>query len=370
MGKLIKCIKCGKQKEIKDFTDSTSGKQFAKCNECRKQAKEWREKNSERVKEYNKLVRETKHNQKKTKIIVYGKKVDEDESKWVQYESQQDVSDKLKIDKSNISKVISGKSKSAKGYEFKTGIEKNEKKKLDKWQDIVDEKFKKKPVVSPNRISHIKTEDGTELKKCSSCKRYKVLMEFSKDSSNWDKLRSNCKECQKKTGDDTNEKKDEQYLKPKEKEEKPKTGNINKKPAQKKRGGGKKRSHKKENGEEYKYCPTCKKWKIFKEFNKQLSSWDNLARMCRDCNIKFKRDKRKNETKYKEYDTKYYKKYAKSGRRAEVNKIWYKNNRTIIIKRMVEYNKKRYHSDPTYRLLTICRRRFNRILSNQNVKKE
>jgi len=61
---------------------------------------------------------------------------------------------------------------------------------------------------------------------------------------------------------------------------------------------------------------------------------------------------------------------AKSGRRAEVNKIWYKNNRTIIIKRMVEYNKKRYHSDPTYRLLTICRRRFNRILSNQNVKKE
>ena len=67
MNDMIKCTKCRKGKTVVEYTDPTNGKQFAKCNECRKKAKDWRDKNAERVKEYNKLVRETRQNEKKTK---------------------------------------------------------------------------------------------------------------------------------------------------------------------------------------------------------------------------------------------------------------------------------------------------------------
>jgi len=118
-----------------------------------------------------------------------------------------------------------------------------------------------------------------------------------------------------------------------------------------------------------KYCPKCDTIKKKTEYNTNIGRKDDLAGICRECFIEYKKDKRDNDPKYRQKDIEHNEMYKKSGRRAEVNKIWYKNNRTRIIKRMVEYNKKRYHSDPTYRLLTTYRRRFNKVLSNQNVKK-
>jgi hypothetical protein len=394
MNDMIKCTKCRKGKTVVEYTDPTNGKQFAKCNECRKKAKDWRDKNAERVKEYNKLVRETRQNEKKTKNVIYGKQITDDDSKWIKYESQHDVVDKLGIDKSNISKVISGKIKSTKGYIFKIVEEKNEKKDLQKWEDIVEEKFQPEQTVSQNIKLH-KLIDGVAHKKCSACQKFKQLIEFNRDIKNKDGFRSNCKSCQKKDRekskpdkndnikDEQIEKKQEDLLIPKkkkkdeqfEKKQKdsliPKIGNIDKKDTtkQQKRGGGKKKSYKIENNIKKKHCPTCDKWKIFDQFNKQSSSHDNLARMCRDCIISYRQKKRKNEQKYKDYDSTYNEKYKKSGRRAEVNKIWYDKNRERIIKKMVEYHKKRYHSNPTYRLLILCRTRFNKILSNQSVKK-
>ena len=43
------------------------------------------------------------------------------------------------------------------------------------------------------------------------------------------------------------------------------------------------------------HCPTCNEWKESIEFNKQSSSWDNLARMCRKCLTEYRENMRKNK---------------------------------------------------------------------------
>ena len=68
---------------------------------------------------------------------------------------------------------------------------------------------------------------------------------------------------------------------------------------------GNKKEHKIENDIEMKHCPTCDKWKAFSEYNKQSSSWDKLARMCRNCYCEYKTNKKKNDEKYKQSDISY-----------------------------------------------------------------
>ena len=92
---------------------------------------------------------------------------------------------------------------------------------------------------------------------------------------------------------------------------------------------GNRKEHKIENDIEMKHCPTCDKWKILTDFNKQSSSWDNLARMCRMCNCEYKNNKRKYDEKYKQNDILYKQKYNESGRRYEVSKIRYESKRYI-----------------------------------------
>ena len=58
---------------------------------------------------------------------------------------------------------------------------------------------------------------------------------------------------------------------------------------------GVRKNHIIENNIEKKHCPTCNEWKELIEFNKQSSSWDNLAGMCRKCFTEYRENMRKNK---------------------------------------------------------------------------
>ena len=128
------------------------------------------------------------------------------------------------------------------------------------------------------------------------------------------------------------------------------------------------KEHKIENNIEKKHCPTCDSWKALNEYNKQSSSWDNLARMCRKCNNEYKRKKRETP-QYKNKDREYLKKYKESGRRREVDVLRYKEKKHEIIKYQVAYNKKRYHNDSYFKLKCILRTRVGKVLREQKIKK-
>jgi len=133
---------------------------------------------------------------------------------------------------------------------------------------------------------------------------------------------------------------------------------------------GKRKEHIIENDIEKKHCPSCDKLKELLEFNKQSSSWDKLARMCRQCYCDYKNNKRKNDPKYYEKDMKYNEKYKSSGRRKEVSAIRYINKREQIIKQCSEYNKKKYKEDPYYKAVFLIRSRIGKVLRERNIGKQ
>ena len=132
---------------------------------------------------------------------------------------------------------------------------------------------------------------------------------------------------------------------------------------------GIKKEHKIENNIEMKHCPTCDSWKELKEYNKQSSSWDNLARMCKNCYCEYKNNKRKIDEKYKQSDILYKQKYNESGRRREVSQIRYAAKKDEIIKKCVAYNKKRYNTDPYFKTVFCLRTRILKLLKLKNADK-
>ena len=108
---------------------------------------------------------------------------------------------------------------------------------------------------------------------------------------------------------------------------------------------GKRKEHELRGGCIKKHCPTCDTWKKLEDYTNQKSSWDGLCRMCRNCMIEYKRDKRKNDPKYKETDEKYNEKYKDSGKKREMSQKRYKEKKEEIIQKCVAYNKKKYNSD-------------------------
>ena len=58
------------------------------------------------------------------------------------------------------------------------------------------------------RIEHI-IENEIEKKHCGKCKTFKNILEFGNSSTNWDKLRSTCKNCLKEDNKNNKEKKTE-----------------------------------------------------------------------------------------------------------------------------------------------------------------
>lgn len=118
-----------------------------------------------------------------------------------------------------------------------------------------------------------------------------------------------------------------------------------------------------------KHCPTCDSWKALSEYNKQSSSWDKLGRMCRKCYCEYKTDKRKNDEKYKQSDILYKKKYEQSGRRKEISKIRYEEKKDEILKKCIAYNKKKYNTDPYFKVVCYIRTRISKLLKQKNADK-
>lgn len=132
---------------------------------------------------------------------------------------------------------------------------------------------------------------------------------------------------------------------------------------------GNRKEHKVIDGIEMKHCPTCDSHKELTDFTKQMTSWDNLCRMCRTCMNEYKRNKRKTDEKYINNDKLYQKKYVESGRRYETSKKRYQEKKDEIVKKSVLYNKKRYHNDPYYKIAISLRTRINKVLRQKGADK-
>lgn len=115
-------------------------------------------------------------------------------------------------------------------------------------------------------------------------------------------------------------------------------------------------------GTECKHCPTCDTWKPLPDYGKQTSSWDKLSRMCRVCFNKYKANKRATDPKYKETDARLTEKYKASGKTAERNRKRYEAKKPELIQAAMKYQRKRYATDPKYRISVAVRRRFAKLV--------
>tara|TARA_B100000900_G_C20597890_1_gene724186 strand:- start:3389 stop:4354 length:966 start_codon:yes stop_codon:yes gene_type:complete len=191
----MKCSGCKKEKTTDCFTNGD--KTYKKCITCREKAREWRETNKERVSLYNKMYGDKNKKQEETKVVVLAKKITEET--WVEYKSQADAAKSLNLFTSNINKVLKGNLKTTGGYEFKTENKENNDTEyiVPSWDQIkkdndFGDKVKDQP--SKQRILH-ETVDDVIGKKCCKCKEWKPLTNYNNDSSHWDKLRNECKDC-------------------------------------------------------------------------------------------------------------------------------------------------------------------------------
>tara|TARA_B100000427_G_C15242549_1_gene478440 strand:- start:147 stop:662 length:516 start_codon:yes stop_codon:yes gene_type:complete len=80
--------------------------------------------------------------------------------------------------------------------------------------------------------------------------------------------------------------------------------------------------------------------------------------------VAYKKNKRETDPKYKEKDIIYNEKYKSSGRRKEVSDKRYNEKKEIIIKQCIQYNNKKYKTDPSFRIISIQRRRIAKIIQS------
>ena len=191
----MKCTKCKKQKDISDFQCKDNTKIFKNCLGCRLMSQTWRDKNKDRVHEYNKMTIINKNNKKTLTTFTYARKINSEE--WIRYKSQRAASHDLNLFPSNVNKVIKGELQSTGGYEFKVETENKIIKSKQNWNEIKKEhnfidNCKGQP--SNHRTCH-EIIDNVEGKKCCTCKNWKPLVEYNMDSNHWDNLRVECKQC-------------------------------------------------------------------------------------------------------------------------------------------------------------------------------
>ena len=188
-----KCSCCGKLKELEYFIKGN--KTLKNCKECRDASKKWKDENKERVKLNNKMASDNRQNKKETYKIICGRKKGEEE--WIEYKSQADAAEKLKLQKSNISQVIKGVLNITGGYEFKIIEKEFQKIEVKTWEEIKEEnnfEHKQKGQPSQHRIKH-EEKDNIMGKCCCSCKEWKPLTDYNKAENHWDNLRNDCKYC-------------------------------------------------------------------------------------------------------------------------------------------------------------------------------
>ena len=193
----MKCKKCSKEKDTSCFL--VKEKMLTNCEDCRNKSKLWRQKNKERISEYNKLKCMEKQNKKKLIKVVYGKLLilEDIPESWIKFNSQRDVAKKLNLQPSNINKVIKNEISQTGGYVFKIVEEENKKQDIKSWEKIKTEKsyedlVKGKP--SKHRIPH-ETINSVVGKICCRCKIWKPLTDYNFLKTHWDKLRNDCKTC-------------------------------------------------------------------------------------------------------------------------------------------------------------------------------
>ena len=208
----MKCVKCKKEKDETSF--QLKNKVFKNCFDCREKGILWRQKNKERISDYNKLNLKKKHINKKIRVILC-KKVEDSEDKWLTFSTQLEASKQLNLYTANISKVINGKLSQTGGYIFKVDfIEPNESKHLKSWDEIKKEKNYKELVKGKPSIKRILHEKKNNIigKACCKCKEWKPLTLYNFSKTHWDKLRNDCKDCLVKYRKDNLKKISKKYI--------------------------------------------------------------------------------------------------------------------------------------------------------------
>jgi hypothetical protein len=191
----MKCVRCRKEKDTCEFTNGD--KILHTCNTCREKQrdynKNWKQNNKEVVSLYNKHIT-TKKTQGKEVSVIYAKKIDTDE--WLKYKTQREAAITLKLQPSNVNKVIKGLIKSTGGYTFKVALEIVYVEQKD-WNQIKEEngiKEQCKGIPSRHRTLH-EEKEGIIGKQCCTCKNWRPLTEYNKCKNHWDKLRVECVLC-------------------------------------------------------------------------------------------------------------------------------------------------------------------------------
>jgi len=191
---MIKCNGCRKEKDLKFFIKGK--KTLKKCKECRDTAKEWKDNNKDRVSKYNEMYRNNKNNEiNKTLKVLLAKKINETE--WKEYKTLKEAAELLKLQTSNISKVLNGKLKHTGNYLFKREEKQIEKKEVKSWEEIKKENnYGHAQIGQPSlhRVLH-ETINNIIGKKCCSCQIWKPLTKYNYSNNHWDDLRNDCKDC-------------------------------------------------------------------------------------------------------------------------------------------------------------------------------
>lgn len=201
------CSRCKKTLEDENFMKN--GKMMKTCIRCREksqsrnvnlekkreQAKLWRQKNKERISNYNKM---NSKKDKEIRTILLRKKIVKGAKSAEEYQkffSLQECCEKLGLKKPNLCKLLKGELKSTGGYEGKYGeIEIIKAINVKTWKEIKEENNYNQKIVSSQRVLH-EIKDGISGKKCCRCQEWKPLDNYNVSQSHWDKLRNDCKEC-------------------------------------------------------------------------------------------------------------------------------------------------------------------------------
>lgn len=190
------CSRCKKDIDPDNFLKN--GKVLKTCNLCRdkkKHCKNWKDKNKERIADYNKIYREKNKKEKKVKTILIRKK---GAVEYKTYYNLKECCDELGLCKPNVSKMLKGGLKSTGGYEGMYGdivtIKPDITKTSKTWDEVKEEKKYNKKIISAKRTPHVK-KDNVIGKKCCTCQEWKPLEKYNKSKSQWDKLRNDCKDC-------------------------------------------------------------------------------------------------------------------------------------------------------------------------------
>ena len=115
-----------------------------------------------------------------------------------------------------------------------------------------------------------------------------------------------------------------------------------------------------------KVCSRCKETKSTIHFNKDLKSKDTFKASCKKCISAYNKEYNKNNNIKRRKHAKEWKEENKE----RVNKYmlsYIDKNKQTIYKKSTEYHKKRYNSDPVFKLRRLLRDRIYKTLTTERI---